>query len=715
MTSSKKSFTLENDVTGKIAVITFDVPGARVNTLSTGVAGELCALLDKLSSDQNISAITLLSGKKDSFIAGADIKEFMQLESEEAAVHLVEHAQAIMNSIANFPKPIVMGIHGNCLGGGLEMALASHYRVATNSSITSLGLPEVQLGLIPAAGGCQRLPRLIGTRAALDIILSGRKIRAKQAKRLGLVDELVPAPILRTTATNAAQRLADGWRPSRRSPTGTTAYLLDRNPFGRRLVYYQAKRQILKRTRGHYPAPLAALNAIKTGLVKGMATGLKREASFFAELLIGNVSRKLVQLFFSTTTIKKRVNLNSSKATSNNIDRLGVVGAGFMGSSIAGVAALRAGTDVRLQDTEISQVAKGLGNARNVINRSLRRRRIDLYEHRRRLALLSGTANDSGFHSRDLIIEAVFEDLGVKKNVISKLEQTVSKTCILASNTSTIPISSLQAGAMHPERILGIHFFSPVEKMPLVEIIRGQATADHVTVAAVNFANRLGKTVIVVKDSPGFWVNRILAPYLNEANWLLQEGTSIDKVDKAMIAFGFPVGPLTLLDEIGLDIAEKASAVLDQAFGERLAPAPTLSHLIKMGKLGRKSGSGFYEYTSGKKSAVNRKTLNLPKTLKPLNNGPNNIERRLVLSLLNEAARAFSEDVLSEPAHADLGSIFGFGFPPFLGGPFRYIDDLGVGSVVQELEHLESAVGKRFAPCELLTEMASTGRRFYAS
>ena len=715
MTPSESSFTLDRDVTGKIAVITFDVPGARVNTLSTSVAEELCALLDKLFSDHSISAITLVSGKKDSFIAGADIKEFMKLESEEAAVRLVEHAQAIMNSIASFPKPIVMGIHGNCLGGGLEMALAAHYRVATNSSRTSLGLPEVQLGLIPAAGGCQRLPRLIGTRAALDIILSGRKIKAKQAKRLGLIDELVPAPILRTTAISAAQRLADGWRPNRRSPTGTTAYLLDRNPFGRQLVYYQAKRQILKRTRGHYPAPLAALNAIKTGLARGMATGLKHEASFFAELLIGNVSRKLVQLFFSTTAIKKTSSLSGGQAPPNNIDRLGVVGAGFMGSSIAGVAALRAGADVRLRDTETSQLAKGISNARDVINRSLRRRRIDDYEHRRRLALISGTINDSGFHSRNLVIEAVFEDLGVKKNVISELEQVVSENCILASNTSTIPISYLQAGAKCPERILGMHFFSPVEKMPLVEIIRGQATADHTTAATVNFAHRLGKTVIVVKDTPGFFVNRILAPYLNEASWLLQEGIPIDKVDKIMIAFGFPVGPLTLLDEVGLDIAGKASAVLAQAFGERLAPTPTLSHLIKMGKFGRKSGSGFYKYTSGKKSAVNREILNLPKTLKPVSDKPNDIERRLVLSLLNEAAYALSEDVISGPEHADLGSIFGFGFPPFLGGPFRYIDDLGVESVVQELEHLESAVGKRFAPCELLTEMASTGRRFYTS
>ena len=715
MTSSESSFTLDHDVSGKIAVIIFDVPGVRVNTLSTSVAGELCALLDELSSDHNITAVTLFSGKKDTFIAGADIKEFLELESEKAAVQLVEHAQVIMNSIANFPKPIVMGIHGNCLGGGLEMALAAHYRVATNSARTSLGLPEVQLGLIPAAGGCQRLPRLIGTRAALDIILSGRKIKAKQAKHLGLIDELVPAPILRTTTISAAQRLADGWRPNRRSPTGITAYLLDRNPFGRRFVYYQAKRQILKRTKGHYPAPLAALNAIKTGLARGMVTGLKREASCFAALLVGNVSRKLVQLFFATTAIKKAPSLNSDHPLPNNIDRLGVVGAGFMGSSIAGVTALRAGADVRLRDTEISQLAKGLSNARNVINRSLSRRRIDDYEHRRRLALISGTTNDSGFCSRDLVIEAVFEDLGVKRNVIRELEQVVSEKCILASNTSTIPISRLQVGAKCPERILGIHFFSPVEKMPLVEIIRGQATADHVTAAAVNFANRLGKTVIVVKDTPGFWVNRILAPYLNEASWLLQEGTPINKVDKTMIAFGFPVGPLMLLDEVGLDIAEKASTVLAQAFGERLAPAPTLSRLIKMGKLGRKSGSGFYEYTSGKKSAVNHTLLNPPKTLKPVSNKPNDIERRLVLSLLNEAARALSEGVIAEPEHADLGSIFGFGFPPFLGGPFRHIDDLGVESVVRELEHLESTVGKRFAPCELLNEMASTGRRFYTS
>ncbi len=706
-------FALHRDATGRIAVITFDVPGAQVNTLSTSVGEAIRGLLDALSTDSTVGAIAMFSGKEDTFIAGADIEEFVRLESQETAERLVRDAQALMGFIAACPKPIVMGIHGACLGGGLEMAMAAHYRVVTDDSLTRLGLPEVQLGLIPAAGGCQRLPRLIGVRAALDIILAGRTIRSTKARRLGLVDELVPASILRATTIAAATRLADGWRPDRRLPRGAFALLLDRNPLGRWLVYRQARTHIRRRTGGHYPAPRAALDAVRHGLARGMDAGLQREASRFAELAVGDVSRKLVQLFFATTALKKTLGVDVDASTFDTVERIGVVGAGFMGSSIAGVAALRTGVDVRLRDTEPARVAKGIVSARGVLDRRRARRRIDRHEHARRSALISGTTDGSGFGSRQLVIEAVFEDVDVKRRVIRDLEQVVSETCILASNTSTIPIARLQEGARHPERILGMHFFSPVEKMPLVEIIQGPATAARMTATVVRFARRLGKTAIVVKDAPGFWVNRILAPYLNEAGWLAQEGTPIDAIDRTMTAFGFPVGPMALLDEVGLDVAEKAAAVLAEAFGERLAPAPGLSRLVQDGRLGRKAGQGFYRYADGKKAGVDPAAVALLGVRPSGGPGTDDIERRLVLSLLNEAARALAEDVVREPRDADLGAIFGFGFPPFRGGPFGHIDDRGAGAVVRDLERLASTVGDRFAPCARLVEMASAGRRFY--
>lgn len=710
-----RAFTVGRDAGDAIATVTFDRPDESVNTLSTGVGDELQRVLDELEADATVSAVVFLSGKDASFVAGADLDEFVGLASREEAERLSRTAQAMIGRIATFAKPIVMGIHGACLGGGLELALAGHYRVATDAPETQLGLPEVKLGVIPAASGCQRLPRLIGVRAALGLILAGRSVRGSRALRLGLVDEIVPRSILRDTARAAAGRLADGWRPERAASKGLLPLLLDRNPVGRWLVCRQARKRVLARSGGHYPAPMAALEAISHGQTRGFEAGLEREAELFGQLAVGSVSRKLVGLFFATSALKKDLGVEVDERRLEPLRRLGVVGSGFMGSSIAGVAALQAQVDVRLRDTDATRVAKGVRAARSVLDQRLRRRRLDRHEHRRLSALISGTTDHSGFGRRDLVIEAVFEDLAVKRRVIAELEQVVDAGCLIASNTSTIPIARLQEGARHPERIVGMHFFSPVQKMPLVEIIRTPATADPVTAMAVRFARRLGKTVLVVNDAPGFWVNRILAPYLNEAGWLLQEGAAIDVIDRTMTRFGFPVGPITLLDEVGLDVAAKASVVLGEAFGARLEPAPGVGRLVEEGRLGRKSGGGFYRYQKAKRRGVDASAMALLDARPSRGPGPAEIERRLVLSLLNEAGHALAEGVVREPRDADIAAVFGFGFPPFLGGPLRYVDDLGVGSVVEDLERCASAHGDRFRPATLLVEMARTDRKFYQS
>jgi 3-hydroxyacyl-CoA dehydrogenase/enoyl-CoA hydratase/3-hydroxybutyryl-CoA epimerase len=560
---------------------------------------------------------------------------------------------------------------------------------------------------------CQRLPRLVGLRPALDMILAGRSVRPTRALRMGLVDEVVPQAILRSVATGAAERLASGWRPARRTNRGGLAFLLDRNPIGRWLVFGQAGRQVRKRTGGHYPAPLAAIEVIRYGLAHGHAEGLAREAERFGELAVGGVSRRLVQIFKLTTALKRDTwaDIESDIIT---VERLGVVGAGFMGAAIAGVAALRAGVDVRLRDTDWDRVARGIASARGLLDQALRRRRLDRYEHYRRLSLLSGTPDGAGFGRRDLVIEAVFEDVGVKRGAIADLARIVGGRCVFASNTSTLPIGRLQEGASRPERVVGMHFFSPVDRMPLLEVIPGPATAEWATATAVRFGRRLGKTVIVVRDSPGFWVNRILAPYLNEAGWLLEDGASIDVVDRAMTTFGFPVGPLALLDEVGLDVAAKGADVLHEAFGARFDPAPAVGRLVADGRIGRKSGRGFYRYEPGKTRQADESVRDVIRS-RGATRGPSpaETERRLLLAMLNEAAHAMADGVVGSPGDGDIGAVMGLGFPPFTGGPLRYIDDQGASTVVSELEQYAGRLGPRFSPAGLLVDMARTGQRFF--
>ncbi len=706
----KPIFTVTND--DGVAVITMDLPGEPVNKLNTAGKAEFEEVFTALRGDATVKAVLFVSGKPDTFIAGADIEEFTQVKNREEAEALSFDGQQMLNRVAEFPKPVVAAINGACLGGGLEFALACHYRVATNDSKTQLGLPEVQLGLLPGAGGCQRLPRLIGLRAALDIILQGKTVPAKKAFRLGMVDELVPPSILLRTALAAAHRLAGNPQVERSPRTGIAGLLLDRNPLGRRVVYGQAGKQVRQKTGGHYPAPLAALESVRIGLEHGLAAGLVSEHKEFGRLAVTDVSRKLVQIFFATTALKKDDGVPAGGGTAREIDLMGVLGSGFMGSGIAGTAVVKAGVEVRMKDTELDRVAKGLEAAQKQLNRRLARGRMTKYDHYRSIALLSGTTDLSGLRRANLIIEAVFEDLAVKRQVLADVESVVGHDTVIATNTSTIPIEHIASEATRPERVIGMHFFSPVEKMPLLEVIPGDATDSDTIVTAVTFGRRLGKTVIVVADRPGFWVNRILSPYMNEAGFLVSEGAPIEAVDHAMTRFGFPVGPLALLDEVGIDVAEKASTVMYEAFGERMRPAPLIHTLIQDGRLGRKNGRGLYRYDKGKKKGPDPTVYRLVGT-RPSEVSPETIEQRLLYAMLNEAAMAVGEGVVRLPRDGDIGAIFGIGFPPFRGGPLRLIDSLGAARVVDVLRGLAGAFGPRFTPAEALVERAGSGQKYY--
>ncbi|CAA9331040.1 MAG: Enoyl-CoA hydratase / Delta(3)-cis-delta(2)-trans-enoyl-CoA isomerase / 3-hydroxyacyl-CoA dehydrogenase / 3-hydroxybutyryl-CoA epimerase [uncultured Gemmatimonadaceae bacterium] len=708
---------LRVDVRDGIALVTIDAPHESVNTLGLGLRDEFTDFLYRLERDASIHGAVLASGKPDVWIAGADVEELAAAPGAAEAAQLSRNGHLLLDRLER-GKPVVAAIDGACLGGGLEVALACAYRIAAGSAKTVLALPEVKLGLIPGAGGTQRLPRLVGLAAALDMILTGKDVRAKKAYQLGVVDELVHPAILIPVALRRARELADGTlrRARRAGTTGARAreLFLDDNPLGRRVVLNRARDTVLRKTGGHYPAPLAALDAVAAGFHGERESGYETESRLFGELAVTDVSRQLVHLFFATAALKKETGADDHAARARPVAKLGVLGAGFMGAGIAAVAA-QAGTVVRLRDADHARVGAGLRAVRATLGERLRKRQITRQQLDDQLSLVSGTTDYTGFARVDLVVEAVFEELAVKRQVLAEVEAVAPPDAVLATNTSTIPIARIAEASARPERVVGMHFFSPVPKMPLLEVVRGERTGAEAVATAVAYGRRLGKTVIVVGDGPGFYVNRILAPYLNEAGHLLDEGVAVDAIDAALVEFGFPVGPLTLMDEVGIDVAGRAGAVLAAAFPARMAPSEALKRVIEAGRQGRKNGQGFYQYdTAGKRGEVDATVY--AHVLRGLHRQPlprPDIQQRLVYAMLNEAARALDDGVVRSPRDGDVGAVFGIGFPPFRGGPFRHADSLGAAAVVRALEELERRFGARYAPAPSLETMASRGGRFY--
>ncbi|HEX9406100.1 MAG TPA: 3-hydroxyacyl-CoA dehydrogenase NAD-binding domain-containing protein, partial [Thermoanaerobaculia bacterium] len=500
-------YALTSEIFDGVVVITIDLPNEPVNKFNRAVKDEFVALLDRLERDLNVRAAVLLSGKKDSWIAGADINEFLGIKTAADAERMSHDGHLLLDSVERMRTPLICAIHGACLGGALELALASAYRIATDDPKTVLALPEVQLGLIPGAGGTQRLPRLIGVRAALDMILTGKNVRAKKAYQIGLVDELVHPAILREIALQRGRDIADGTRKHQRHRAGVTGFLLDDNPAGRRVVLKKAREETLKKTHGHYPAPLAAIDAIAAGYSGGSSHGYREESRLFGELAVSDVSKQLIYLFFATTALKKDPGVPLAQGEppphAMRVNKLGILGAGFMGSAIAAVA-VQQGTLVRMRDADHGRVAKGFAAARDILKERLTRKQITRVEFSDMMSLLGGTTDYTGFASVDLVIEAVFEDLDVKHEVLREVEAVLKPQAVFASNTSTIPIAQIATASVAPDRVLGMHFFSPVQKMPLLEVITTPLTDRDVTATAVAFGKKLGKTVIVVNDGPGF-------------------------------------------------------------------------------------------------------------------------------------------------------------------------------------------------------------------
>ncbi|MFY9550936.1 MAG: 3-hydroxyacyl-CoA dehydrogenase NAD-binding domain-containing protein, partial [Thermoanaerobaculia bacterium] len=528
-----------------LAVLTFDLPGEKVNKFSAAVIAELADVLVRLSREARIRGLLIRSGKPDIFIAGADVKEFLTVRPEEVREG-IKRVQSLFEQLANLPYPTVAVINGACLGGGTELALACDYRLMSDSKKAQIGLPEVKLGIFPAWGGCTRLPRVVGLSAALDLILTGKSLDAKRARKIGLVDEAVPAPILESWARLFARsKLGTPKPPMLRKKKSPGELLLEDTPIGRRVVFSKARDRVMEQTGGHYPAPLEALEVIEEGYGKPIAVGLEAEGRHITRVFGREVQKNLLAIFFLTEEVKKETGVDDPAVKPREVSRVGVLGAGVMGGGIAQLAADK-GLPARMKDIDPKALAHGFAAAASIWNEAVEKRRLTPREMTRRMDLISGTLDYSGFRRCEVTIEAVVEKLTVKRAVLEEWEAAVPPTAIFASNTSTLPITEIAVGAIEAARVVGMHFFNPVHRMPLVEVIRGARTSEETVATVFALAKTLGKTPVVVKDGPGFLVNRILAPYLSEAVRLLREGCRIEDVDGAMTRFGMPVGPLAL-------------------------------------------------------------------------------------------------------------------------------------------------------------------------
>ncbi|MFI3311494.1 fatty acid oxidation complex subunit alpha FadJ [Ewingella allii] len=691
-----------------VGIITIDVPNEKVNTLKAEFVEQIGTILQKAQQYSQLKGLVLISGKTDSFIAGADISMISGCKTAREASELATKGQTVMSHISAFPVPVVAAIHGACLGGGLELALACHSRICSLDDKTQLGLPEVQLGLLPGSGGTQRLPRLIGAPKALDMMLTGRSIRAKQAQRMGLVDDAVPQSILLQTAI---ERVLQGRKT--RAPLPWQARLAG-GPLGKALLFSVVRKKTRAKTHGNYPATEKIIDVVKQGLDSGRTSGYQAEAEAFGELVMTPQSAALRGLFFASTALKKE---RGADADPLPLRRVGILGGGLMGGGIANVTATRAGLPVRIKDINQEGIRHALKYSWDLLEKRVRRGRLKKAEQQRQMMLISGTTDYSGFERVDLVVEAVFEDLALKQKMVAEIEQNASEHTVFASNTSSLPIHDIAATASRPQNVIGLHYFSPVDKMPLVEVIPHAGTSEQTISTTVALAKKQGKTAIVVGDSAGFYVNRILAPYINEAARCLLEGEPIEHIDKALVDFGFPVGPLQLLDEVGIDVGTKIIPILVNALGPRFAAPRALDAVLEDGRKGRKNGKGFYLYADKGRPAKKKQAD--PSIYRLLNLSPKQqqggelIARRCVMLMLNEAVRCLDENVIRSARDGDIGAVFGIGFPPFLGGPFRYIDQLGGAEVLKTLQGLQQHYGEHFAPCPGLIRRAQEGSRFY--
>jgi 3-hydroxyacyl-CoA dehydrogenase/enoyl-CoA hydratase/3-hydroxybutyryl-CoA epimerase len=697
---------LHLDVRDGLAVLTFDRPDSKVNILASPVMLAFEGLLSRLENGiahGEIRALLIRSAKADNFMAGADLDELEAFDDAAGTTEISRRGQRIFSRLERLGVPTIAAINGTCVGGGLELVLACRFRIARDSDVTRLGLPETRLGLCPGLGGSVRLPRLVGLAAALDLILSGRQVSAARALKIGLVDRVLGTDAFEEESLEIAAGFARGEQPLCTRQRSLLTRFVKEGAIARWIIRRVTRKAVLRRTKGHYPALPEALDLTVRGLGASPEVAYEAEAQAFGRLAVTPECKNLIFVFNLTQGARKMGPPGSPK----EVENAAVVGAGLMGAGIAELLAYQR-IPVHILDIDEARLYAGIDRASALLDKAAQRTEWSEGELQIRKDSLKGTTRYDDFGEIDFVVETVLERMDIKETVFRQIEENASDTAIIATNTSALSISKLQQHMNMPQRACGLHFFNPPHRMPLVEVIRGAETDDDTMATAFRLAARLGKTPVIVKDSPGFVVNRILAAYLTEAGHVLQTGMPIESVDRIMSSFGMPVGPFRLLDEIGLDVVAEVSDTMKRAFGERFEPAPGVKGVIATGVTGRKGGSGFYVYEKSKPKGVNPQALDiLHRSAQGPAVGSTEAEERMVLGMLNEAARILDDQVAGGPKALDVAMIMGAGFPPFRGGLLRYADELGLDHVVARLRYYSKKVDPRFEPAPgLLTRKA---------
>ncbi|KAG5185548.1 Trifunctional enzyme subunit alpha [Tribonema minus] len=703
-----------------VAVIRINCPG-KMNTVSDTMRAEVERLWKAdVESNASIKAVVFISSKPDNFIAGADINMIKSTPNKADLKRVCMEGHDTFDVIAKRGIPTVAAINGACLGGGLEWALHCDYRIATTSKKTVLGLPEVKLGLLPGWGGTQLLRPLVGLQAALDMMLTGKNIRPDRALKMGLVNETVDPASLERVAIQAAAELAAGTLKPVRRAKPLAQRLIEDTPAGRAVVWKKVTETVAKNTGGHYPSPPAIVDCVRHGYgAPTKRAALEYEAQKFSEMAATPQSAALIGLFDGTTALKK----NPFGAPARRVETVAVLGAGLMGAGIAQVSCEK-GLRVLLKDRDAASVSKGIKYISDNQAAKLKKRRATKFDTDLALSRVVPLADDDtlwqrSFAQADLVIEAVPENLDLKHRVIQQAEQYLPEHCVFATNTSALPIADIAKASTRPQNVIGMHYFSPVPMMPLLEVIPHAGTAKEACAAAMQVGTRQGKTAIVVKDVPGFYVNRCLGPFLVEACALVEAGVGLEKLDKAIKAYGLPVGPLTSADEVGMDVAHHVQAFLAAAdLGERMggSDAGIMREMVGKGMLGRKAGKGFYVYEGKKGKRINPEALAMAKGIvkQDLKLSTQEIQDRAISRFVNEAVMCLQDGIISSPVDGDIGAVFGIGFPPFLGGPFRMLDQRGAAAYADMMRGFAERFGPQFEPCQLLQDMAASGKKFHS-
>lgn len=703
-----------------IAHLIMNLPNEKINKLSVPILEELDDILDELGKNKAIKALEISSGKDDIFIAGADLHSFKEIfKDPPKAQEVIERGHQVFNKLEALPFPSIALINGACLGGGMELALACTYRVVSDNPKTVLGLPEVSLGIFPGWGGTQRMPRLVGLRDGLSLILSGKPIKAFKAWKINLADAIVPAEFFENKSKGFTRHIltAEGKKQieNKREMSLWNRLLIEKNPITQSIIFHLAEKDVLKKTKGQYPAPLLALKLIKETYNLPLKEGLKKEILTFKDNLSTAFvnAPNLINLFFTQEALKKEKGV-SEDVVPGKVTKAGVIGAGTMGSAITWLFSNQDIT-VRFKDIDWQAVAKGYSAANDLYAKAVKDKRMKASEAALKFHRISGTTDYSGFKNCNLVIEAAVESIELKHQILQEIEKVVGPETIIGTNTSSLTIADMNKVMSNPERLVGMHFFNPPNRMPLVEVVASKKSSPKAIATAVDICRKLGKTPVVVGDCPGFLVNRIFVPGANEIMLMYQEGVSFEKLEKAMLNFGMPMSPFILADEVGNDVGYKVSKVFHHAYGDRMV-VPKIIELMNENQLfGKKSGKGFYIYEKNKPTKPNPEAEKLRNSLikEGIQVPDSDIQHRVMLMMINEAARCLSEKIISNPSYLDMALIMGIGFPPYRGGLLRYADKLGISYVVERLQRFQELYGDRFAPCDFLLDMHRSNKTFY--